>query len=206
MKKVVIYLSLIIFPYLAFSQKYSRINPNDSSYEILDANQNQIVYKSKFPQWFIFFADTMKFKAIDSTKFDGAAISFLWANKMGVLKVSLLDSMFGRNKFYNHIGLVNQKPYKVYSDTITATTGNGFSIDISNAAFTQILSVQVQPEFSTTDPNLVPAVAVKSWNNTTIIVNVVNQNRVFVSLLSLTISLGLQFVNNIKLHVTVVGY
>jgi len=206
MKTLILYLLIGIIPYFGMAQRYSRIDPNDTSYVVLEANNNQIVYKSKFPQWFIFYADSMRLKAIDITKLAGASGNYLWATDSGYLKVSVLDSMLGRAKVFNHSGLVTIKPYKIYTDTVTATTGNGYSIDISAAGFTKVLAVQVQPEFSTTDANTVPSTAIKSWTNSAVTVNVVNQNRIFVSLLGLTISTGLQFVNNIKLHVTAVGY
>lgn len=206
MKKLILYILLGILPYFGMAQRYSAIDLSDTSYVVFEANTNQVVYKSKFPKWFIFYADSIRLKALDMSKLAVASTNYLWATDSGFLKVSVLDSMFGRTKVYNHSGIASVKPYKIYSDTITATTGNGFSVDISSAGFTRILAVQVQPEFSTTDANTVPATAIKSWTNSAITVNVVNQSRIFVSLLGLTISTGLQFVNNIKLHVTVIGY
>lgn len=108
---------------------------------------------------------------------------------------------------YNRSGAISPQ-LRVFTDTITPTTGNGFSINISTAGFTRVTSVQVQAESNTTSAASVPLVAIRSYSTSAVVVNIVQSNSTLISLLGINV-LGLQFlqsVSGVRLHVTVFGY
>lgn len=75
-------------------------------------------------------------------------------------------------RVFRRTGEVSMGGTRIFADTISCTTGNAFSIDISAAGFTNTPRVQILPIRNTADPLLVPNIAIKSVSSTTIIVNV----------------------------------
>lgn len=72
--------------------------------------------------------------------------------------------------------VVNQK-IKMLCDTITVTgSASGFTIDISALGFTQIFTHQVVAVRNTSSASASPNVSVKSWTNTSLVLNIVEDN------------------------------
>lgn len=112
--------------------------------------------------------------------------------------------------FYNHSGQCTAKTVRIYSDTTTPTTSNGFSIDISSAGFSSISSVGINPVLNTATIANMPIVVVKSISNTTIVVNLLTQNNATVSILSINVLSGAPMVfdaslTGVVLQVQVIG-
>lgn len=98
---------------------------------------------------------------------------------------------------------------KIWRDTITATTGNGQTIDISSAGFTNIGSVNVMALRNSAVAVETPNVSLKSVTTTTLTVNITQGNADVVSILGFSVLQGpsTQFVpnNSVKLYVIVIG-
>lgn len=112
-----------------------------------------------------------------------------------------------RIAIYNTSGLLSNR-IRFFADTLTPTTGNGQTVNISAAGFTRVLSVQAQIHTSTTTANDVPIVAVKDFSNTQVTLNIVQGNTTAVSILGVNV-LGLRFLQtpaSSKIHLLVVGY
>lgn len=100
---------------------------------------------------------------------------------------------------------------RIYADTITPTTGNGFVIDISAAGFTTMPRVQVSAMRNTGTVTSVPNVAVKSISTTQVVVNITEGNTATVNILGNIILLGAPTIflanpSNVILFVQAVGY
>lgn len=67
-------------------------------------------------------------------------------------------------------------PTKVWMDNVTPNTGNGFTVDISSAGFTNISSVSITPFKFTTTPADIPRVAIKTITETALVLNIVDSN------------------------------
>ena len=111
-------------------------------------------------------------------------------------------------RVYNGSGQVNQS-IKIWTDVLTPTTGNGYSVDISSAGFGTVLSVMAISEFSTGTTTTMRNAEIKSYSTSAVVVNIAVPNATVVSLLSLTL-LGvptfLPSGTGTKLHLTVIGY
>jgi hypothetical protein len=111
--------------------------------------------------------------------------------------------------FYNTAGRVNQR-LKVWSDVVTPSTANGYSVDISSAGFATVLYANAMPIRNTATTTSVPNCAVKSITTTAVVFNIVEGNSSLVSLLGSGVLLGVsnQFANTtgLTLYVQVYGY
>lgn len=118
--------------------------------------------------------------------------------------VSVTDSI----KVYNASGAVNQK-IKVWAETLTPNTGNGYAVDISSAGFNTVLSVSAISEFSTGTTTTMRNVEVKSVSTTQVVVNIAQPNATNISLLGLTLLGVPTYIGSgtgTKLHIVVYGY
>ena len=109
--------------------------------------------------------------------------------------------------FYNKNGIIN-KISKIFTDTLTASTGNAYSVDISAAGFANISSINIMAERNTGTATSVPNVAIKSFTNSAVVVNVIEGNGTLVTILGLSVLSGAstQFAaGGIKLHIQVLG-
>jgi len=79
---------------------------------------------------------------------------------------------------------------RIFADTITCTTGNAFTIDISPAGFSTIPRVQITATRNTGTVTSVPNVAVKSVSTTAIICNITEGNSTTVNILGNIVTLG----------------
>lgn len=111
--------------------------------------------------------------------------------------------------FYNSAGRVNQTVFKIWADIVTPTTGNGYSIDISSAGFTNILSVYIGSETNQNSTGSMRNVELKSFTTTSAVSNIALPNSTYISLLNLTLLGVPTFIGSgtgTKLHITVIGY
>lgn len=93
-------------------------------------------------------------------------------------------------RVFRRTGEVTLGGTRIFADTITPTTGNGFSIDISPAGFSTIPRVQILPMRNTATVTSVPNVAVKSITTTEVIVNITEGNPATVNILGNIVTLG----------------
>lgn len=112
-------------------------------------------------------------------------------------------------KVYKASGVVNQA-IKIWSDVVTPSTSSGYSIDISSAGFTTILSANVIAIRNTTSASTSPNVSIKSQSTTAIVVNVIEDNPSTIAILGISVLSGLPSifanVTGLSLSVTVIGY
>lgn len=112
-------------------------------------------------------------------------------------------------KAYNTSGVVNQN-IKVWSTNVTPSTSNGYSIDISSAGFTTILSASVIAVKNTSSASTSPNVSIKTKSTTAIVVNVIEDNPSTVTILGINVLNGAPsiFANTtgLTLDVQVIGY
>lgn len=112
-------------------------------------------------------------------------------------------------QFFNSAGRVNQR-IKVWSDVVTPSTANGYSVDISSASFGTVLYVNAIPIRNTATTTSVPNCAIKSISTTAVVFNIVEGNSSIVSILGSGVLLGVsnQFANTsgLTLYVQVYGY
>lgn len=110
--------------------------------------------------------------------------------------------------FFNKNGQV-VRIARIYTDTLTPNTGNGYVIDYTAAGFTTVSSVNVLAQRNTATATSVPNVAVKSFNNTQAVVNIIEGNGTLVTVLGLSVLSGAstQFADptGLKLHVQILG-
>lgn len=110
--------------------------------------------------------------------------------------------------FFNKSGQVI-KIARIYTDTLTPNTGNGFVIDYAMAGFASVSSVNVLAQRNTATATSVPNVAIKSFNNTQAVVNIIEGNGTLVTVLGLSVLSGAstQFADptGLKLHVQILG-
>jgi len=93
---------------------------------------------------------------------------------------------------------------------VVPTVAMGFSVDISSYGFTTISNVLVIAERDTTDPMLVPNVAIKSKSTSAIVINITQGNNAVVAILGINVLSGSPVVAatnlpTITLHVRVEG-
>lgn len=116
-------------------------------------------------------------------------------------------------KVINAAGTITDQ--KIWSDIITPSTGTGAwqVIDISSAWFTAISSISIVAERNTANAYEAPNVAIKSYTNSAVTVNIINGSNAssFLSLLWLNVLTGSSTSlfptiswSGIKLHVTVI--
>lgn len=120
----------------------------------------------------------------------------------------IIGSTVVGTQLYDSAGVVNQ-PIKILADTYVPTTGNGYTINISHAGFTSVLSVSATSEFSTGTTTTMRNVEIKSYSNTSVVVNIAIPNATNIALLGLTLLGVPTFLGSgtgTKLHVTVIGY
>lgn len=111
-------------------------------------------------------------------------------------------------RFYNSAGEM-RNTMRIFADTITPNTSNGYSMDISAAGFTRILSVNAIASRNTATATSVANVGVKTWTNSSIVFNSTEGNASLVTLLGSSVLLGPSTgfaAVGIQLHVTVIGY
>jgi len=111
--------------------------------------------------------------------------------------------------FYNASGKINQK-IKVWTGNVAPSTANGYSIDISSAGFSTIISANVIAVRNTSAAASSPNVSVKSKSTTALVVNIVEDNTATVSILGIGVLSGLPSVfaniTGLTLDVVVFGY
>jgi len=114
-----------------------------------------------------------------------------------IIGVAILSTIAGKSipshlpiRVFRHTGEVDLGGTRIYADTITPTTGNGFSIDISPAGFSSIPRVQITPMRNTNVVTSVPNIAIKSVSTTTIVVNITEGNSATVNILGNIVTLG----------------
>lgn len=113
-------------------------------------------------------------------------------------------------KIYNRSGIISHE-IRLWIDTITVTSSNGFSVDISSASFTGIISASVEAIKNTSTLSNVPSCQVKTISNTALVLNLTEENSSTVNILGNIVLLGtpLQFVSNtsgLQVAVAVLGY
>lgn len=79
---------------------------------------------------------------------------------------------------------------KVFTDTLTPNTSNGYSIDISPAGFTGISSVNVVAQRNTSTATSVPNVGIKSYTTSAVVVNITEGNASLINILGSNVLLG----------------
>lgn len=111
--------------------------------------------------------------------------------------------------FYNRSGRIN-KTIKIFTDTITPSTGNGYSLNISAAGFSSIISVNAIGQRNTATATSSPNIGVKSMTTSAIIFNMTEGNDNLINILGSNVLLGpattFSNASGLLLHVTVVGY
>lgn len=111
---------------------------------------------------------------------------------------------------YNSSGVIAREGMKMFCDSITPSTSNGYSINISAAGFTNVYSVQVIALRNTASATASPQVSIKSVSTSAIVVNITEANTSLVNILGSNVLLGdgLVFAGNvsgIRLWVQVIG-
>lgn len=112
--------------------------------------------------------------------------------------------------FYDRSGQITSRQVKIWADTVSPTTANGYIVDISSAGFTSIKSVSVVPQMNTSSMGSIPVISVKLVSTTTVVVNILTQNSGSTTILGISVLSGdpLQFASSmsgIVLHVKVEG-
>lgn len=92
--------------------------------------------------------------------------------------------------FYDHNGQLIVNQVKIWADTTSPTTGNGFSIDISSAGFSVIKSATVTAQNNTASIVSMPIVVIKSISTTALVVNIMEQNSATTTILGITVLSG----------------
>lgn len=113
--------------------------------------------------------------------------------------------------FYDKNGQLTVNQIKIWGDSVTPTTANAYSIDISSAGFSTVKSVTITPQLNTATVGSMPIVIIKSVSTTAIVVNILTQNNATVSILGINVLSGapLQFASSVvgmTLHVQAGGY
>lgn len=109
-------------------------------------------------------------------------------------------------QYYNGSGHIIQK-IKEWTAIVTPTTGNGYSIDISAAGFSTILSANVTTQFNTGTATSLHVVEIKSISTTAIVVNILQQN--VTSILGIDVLAASSFIGSgtgLTAHIIVRGY
>lgn len=74
--------------------------------------------------------------------------------------------------------------------TVSPSTGNGYSIDISGVGLTNLLGYSITPIKNTATPTSAPKLSVKSESNTAIVVNIIEGNASTINILGSLVLLG----------------
>lgn len=132
-----------------------------------------------------------------------------------VVIVLVILGIFGTHNsypvFYDKNGQLTVNQIKIWGDSVTPNTANGYSIDISSAGFSVLKSVTVTPQLNTATVGSMPIVVIKSISTTAVVVNILTQNNATISILGINVLSGapLQFaasVSGMTLHVQAGGY
>lgn len=110
-------------------------------------------------------------------------------------------------RMFNASGELLDSTTKCWVAIVVPTTGNGFTIDISAAGFSSIISVQSQIIKNVSSASTVPIISVQSYSTTEVKLNIVQSNSTVVSLLGTTVN-GLLFVTDFtgcEVHLFVLG-
>lgn len=111
--------------------------------------------------------------------------------------------------YYNTAGIIKQN-VKVFVAEVTPNTSNGYSIDISAAGFSTILSTSVIAKRNTSTASTSPNVSIKSESTSAIVVNVTEDNPNTIAILGISVLSGLPSVfanvTGLTLKVIVIGY
>lgn len=91
--------------------------------------------------------------------------------------------------FYNKVGQMQYTQVKIWADTVTPTS-NQYTIDISSAGFTQIISATVSAQNNTSTVGSMPEVDIKSVSTTQVVVNIMTSNTSLVSVLGFSVLSG----------------
>lgn len=131
----------------------------------------------------------------------------------GIIGISFIGlEKFNSNPvFYDKNGQCTSNQIKIWGDTVVPTTANGYTIDYSTAGFSSIRKVSITPQLNTATVGSMPLVIIKSYTNSSCIVNILTQNSSTVTILGISVLSGapLQFAastTGIILHVQVTGY
>lgn len=130
-----------------------------------------------YPTFYV--RDTTCFKFITDTIMatkmptDNSPTNLVSINSSGQFKKSSISSL-GMPIYYNRSGAVSVT--KIFTDTITPTTGNGYSVNISAAGFTNIISANATTIFNTSTPTSIHSVEVKSITSSAVVLNIIQQN------------------------------
>lgn len=112
-------------------------------------------------------------------------------------------------KFYTRSGQVI-KAIKVFSDTITPSTANGYSMDISAAGFNTVLCVNAIAVRNTATSTSVSNVGVKTMSTTAVVFNSTEGNSSLINILGSNVLLGpstaFAATSGLQLSVTIIGY
>ena len=100
-------------------------------------------------------------------------------------------------KLYNSSGLIPIAPFKIWTETITPSTGSGQVVDISSAGFSTILSVQLTATNNTNTISSMPFVSLQSYTSSQVTFNILTYNSGFIVPSSLT---------GVTIQVLVIGY
>lgn len=127
-----------------------------------------------------------------------------------ILGFSWIERFNSNPVYYDHTGQLTTNQVRIWSDTLTPTTANGQSINISSAGFSTIKSITVTTQLNTATVGSMPIVIVKSFTTSAIVVNILTQNNSTVTILGISVLSGapLQFAastTGIVLHITVQG-
>lgn len=92
--------------------------------------------------------------------------------------------------------------------TVTPTTGNGYSINISGAGLTNLVGYTITPVKNTSTATSVPKIAIKSKSSSAIVVNIIEGNNNTVNILGSLVLLGTseQFIDVTGLTLDVILY
>lgn len=113
-------------------------------------------------------------------------------------------------RFYDRNGIVKRQ-IKIWRDTFTVNTGNGYTVDITAAGFSSVrYAVASVLQNTTTTTDMATATA-KSWTTSQVVVNISQPQTVALTLANVTAGLTVtpvQFITtpaNVKICVLVAG-
>ena len=102
-----------------------------------------------------------------------------------------------------------QSVTKIWSGVISPNTSNGYSIDISSAGFSNIISAVIVAEKNSASVYSIPNVSIKSRTTSAIVVNITEANSATTTILGITVLSGgpLVFANatGLSLHLLVIS-
>lgn len=119
--------------------------------------------------------------------------SFLFAIGWGAVAILIYIGVLKYNSnpvFYDHNGQLTSNQVKIYSDTLTPTTGSAFSIPITVAGFSTIKTVNITAQNNTSSIASMPIVVVQSVSTSAIVINILTQNNATTSILGITVLSG----------------